>query len=155
MLTIYTQRQPPLTNKVDHLPLQGWPSYKAAFMSPDGRIIDTGNHHVSHSEGQGYGMLFAVNADDQANFAKIWQWTREHLQVRDDALLAWRYQPGSGVTDINNASDGDILVAWALLQAGERWQKSHYIDASQQILQDIRHKLIRPWRELKFYCQAP
>jgi len=149
VLTIHTLRQPPPGTKVDHQPLQGWPAYKMAFMASDGRIIDTGNHHVSHSEGQGYGMLFAVNADDPSSFEKIWQWTHQHLQIRDDALLAWRYQPGSGVTDINNASDGDILVAWALLQAGQRWKKSHYIDDSRQILQDIRNKLIRPWRELE------
>ncbi|MGM1325019.1 glycosyl hydrolase family 8, partial [Klebsiella michiganensis] len=30
-----------------------WESYKSRFMMPDGRIIDTGNGNVSHTEGQG------------------------------------------------------------------------------------------------------
>ncbi len=32
-------------------------SYKARFMMPDGRIIDTANGNVSHTEGQGFAML--------------------------------------------------------------------------------------------------
>ena len=31
--------------------------YKARFMMPDGRIIDTANGNVSHTEGQGFAML--------------------------------------------------------------------------------------------------
>jgi endoglucanase len=37
-----------------------WESYKSRFMMPDGRIIDTGNGNVSHTEGQGFAMLLAV-----------------------------------------------------------------------------------------------
>ncbi|MFT2603348.1 glycosyl hydrolase family 8, partial [Escherichia coli] len=29
-----------------------WERYKARFMMPDGRIIDTANGNVSHTEGQ-------------------------------------------------------------------------------------------------------
>lgn len=34
-----------------------WERYKARFMMPDGRIIDTANGNVSHTEGQGFAML--------------------------------------------------------------------------------------------------
>ncbi|STT00045.1 endoglucanase [Klebsiella pneumoniae] len=37
-----------------------WERYKARFMMPDGRIIDTANGNVSHTEGQGFAMLLAV-----------------------------------------------------------------------------------------------
>ncbi|VFS87165.1 Endoglucanase precursor [Raoultella terrigena] len=30
-----------------------WESYKSRFMMADGRIVDTGNGSVSHTEGQG------------------------------------------------------------------------------------------------------
>lgn len=35
----------------------GLERYKARFMMPDGRIIDTANGNVSHTEGQGFAML--------------------------------------------------------------------------------------------------
>ena len=37
-----------------------WESYKSRFMMADGRIVDTGNGNVSHTEGQGFAMLLAV-----------------------------------------------------------------------------------------------
>lgn len=46
----------------------GWAQYKHRFLLPEGRIIDTGNHNVSHSEGQGFGMLLAVYNNDRPTF---------------------------------------------------------------------------------------
>ena len=54
-------------------------------------MVDTGNGMVSHSEGQGYGMLLAVAANDRPTFDKLWGWTRANLMVRDDQLMAWRW----------------------------------------------------------------
>ena len=54
--------------------------YRDRFVTEDGRVLDTGNKEVSHTEGQGWAMLFAEAADDRASFAKIWQWTRDNLQ---------------------------------------------------------------------------
>ena len=42
-----------------------WRAYKARFVTAQGRVVDTANGLVSHSEGQGYGMLLAVAADDR------------------------------------------------------------------------------------------
>ena len=96
-----------------------WQAYKARFVTDQGRVVDTGNNEISHSEGQGYGMLIAVAAGDRATFDRIWGWTRANLMVRDDELIAWRWEPRKrpGVADMNDASDGDILVAWALAEA--------------------------------------
>ena len=49
------------------------------FKRPDGRIVDDANGDVSHSEGQGYGMLLAVFNDDRQSFAEMWEWTSENL----------------------------------------------------------------------------
>ena len=120
-----------------------WPTFRQAFVEADGRVVDTGQGRISHSEGQGFAMLFAVAADDRASFERLWRWTQKNLQVRDDALLAWRWDPKAGVTDRNNAADGDILVAWALLRAGARWQRPELTAAGQRIARDVRVKLVR------------
>src|SRR5436309_1896309 len=41
-----------------------WRSYKARFVTDQGRVVDTANGRISHSESQGYGMLLAVAAGD-------------------------------------------------------------------------------------------
>jgi len=120
-----------------------WAAYRAAYIETDGRVIDTGQGGISHSEGQGYGMLLAEAAADRVTFDRIWTWTQRHLQVRQDALLAWRWDPASRkVTDSNNATDGDLLVAWALLRAAHRWHAVSYRHWAWQILDDVRSRLI-------------
>ena len=121
-----------------------WDNYQSRFISPDGRVVDTGNGGVSHSEGQGIAMLMAVAFDDRARFEQLWRWTHAHLQVRDDHLFAWRWSPNEGVTDRNNASDGDVLIAWSLYRAAARWQQPLYRSAADAITGDIRSLLLRP-----------
>ena len=120
-----------------------WETFKQGFLEADGRIVDTGQGRISHSEGQGFAMLFAVHYADRAAFDRMWQWTRQNLMVRDDALLAWRWEPKGGVTDRNNAADGDVLVAWALLRAAEKWRQPEYAAAGARIAADIRRKSMR------------
>jgi endoglucanase len=124
--------------------LLAWQRYKDRFIAPSGRVVDTGNENVSHSEGQGYAMVLAVAADDNLAFERIWEWTRQHLMVRSDGLLSWRWSPVSTppVTDPNNASDGDILVAWALAEAGSRWAKHDYTSASRTLAMSIGKRLL-------------
>ena len=73
-------------------------------------------------------LLLAIAANDRATFDKIWGWTRANLMVRDDQLLAWRWDPAHrpAVADINDASDGDILVAWALTDSPRSLPKGMY-----------------------------
>ncbi|HEY5995290.1 MAG TPA: glycosyl hydrolase family 8 [Gallionellaceae bacterium] len=120
----------------------GWKRFKQDFIAPEGRVVDAGQGGISHSEGQGYAMLLAVHYDDRPAFEQIWQWTRKNLQVRSDSLLAWCWSPETGVKDKNNASDGDLIVAWALLRASESWQVPDYLQASRKIARDIREKLV-------------
>lgn len=121
-----------------------WESFRAKFVMPDGRVVDTGNHQISHSEGQGYAMLTAVRANDHASFERILAWTTANLRRPDDALLSWRWQPNSrpNVTDLNNATDGDIFVAWALLLGAEKWRNSAYRRLGQAIGRDILRRCV-------------
>jgi endoglucanase len=115
-----------------------WRAYAAAFVAPDGRVIDNANGGASHSEGQGYGMLLAALADDAEGFQTIWRWTETHLQVRRDRLLAWRWDPQkNAIADKNNATDGDILVAWALAEGGRRFARADYLAAAKGLAEAI------------------
>ena len=91
-----------------------WQAFVTRFIPAEGRVSDTGNKEISHSEGQGYGMVMATAFDDRAAFDRLWQWSKTNLQVRGDHLFAWKWEPGPAkATDTNSASDGDILIAWA------------------------------------------
>ncbi|SQA98658.1 Endoglucanase precursor [Cedecea neteri] len=70
-----------------------WDTYKSRFLMSDGRIIDTGNNSVSHTEGQGFAMMMAVENNDRASFDKIWGWTNATLRNPKNGLFYWRYNP--------------------------------------------------------------
>lgn len=122
-----------------------WVRFRDRFMSPEGRILDTGNGAVSHSEGQGWGMLLAAAHDDRAAFRLIHGWTRRTLARPGDRLFSWRYRPGAtpAVDDPNNATDGDLYIAWALAWAGERWHNPALSAAASAIAHDVLRLLTR------------
>jgi endoglucanase len=121
-----------------------WQSYKARFVTESGRVLDTGNGMISHSEGQGYAMVLAVAANDRATFDRLWGWTRANLMVRDDQLIAWRWEPNRrpAIADINNASDGDILIAWALAEAAELWGDVALKTSGRRVAVEVGRKLV-------------
>ena len=111
-----------------------WQAFEARFVDPSGRVIDDANGGISHSEGQGYGLLLALAADDRAGFERIWSFTRTELLLRDDGLAAWSWRPGQPhVPDVNNATDGDLLIAYGLAKAAEAWGEADYLDAATHI----------------------
>lgn len=121
-----------------------WRTYRDMYMRPEGRIVDTGNNGVSHSEGQSYGLLLAYKAGDAEAFEKIASWTQSYLSRTDVALHAWRYDPNSPnpVADQNNATDGDLVIAWALGMAGQRWNRGDYSARAAQIRAAIRSRCV-------------
>ena len=127
-----------------------WDKYVSTFVSLDGRVVDYFQDKVSHSEGQGYGMLLAVAHDDKKSFNKIWKWTRDNLAKRKDNLFVWQWgeRPNSDwdVLDYNNATDGDILIAYALLKAGQKWKKTSYTKRGLDIVAAMREKLAVSWQ---------
>jgi endoglucanase len=122
---------------------EDWQRYRQAFIRDDGRVVDSGNGGISHSEGQAFAMLLATGSGDRENFDRLWQWTQTHLGVREDGLFAWKWQPGEGISDHNNAADGDLMLAWALLRAAHRWQEPAYAQAGRDIAAALRRSLVR------------
>lgn len=123
-----------------------WEYYRHHFVSEDGRVIDFFQKKTSHSEGQGYGMLLAVAHKDRASFNRIYQWTRENLMVRADALSTWqwgmRINGQWDILDYNNATDGDLLIAWALLEAAQLWSEPNLADHALSIIAAIKNDLV-------------
>lgn len=120
-----------------------WMIFYERFVTNEGRIVDTGNGGVSHTEGQGIALLAAEHCDDRAAFRQIWAWTRQTLR-RSDGLHSWRFRPNTAtpVDDPNNATDGDLLITLALFRAAARWgDKSLHQDAM-QTTQAILQKLV-------------
>ncbi|UPY38606.1 glycosyl hydrolase family 8 [Sediminicoccus sp. KRV36] len=108
-------------------PLSEWQAFTSRYLGADGRVIDTANAGISHSEGQGYGMFFAAHFGDRRRFELIWEWTRANLSRSEDSLFMWRFDPHHRFPpDSNNATDGDLYIAWALLRAAERWEVPEY-----------------------------
>ncbi len=121
-----------------------WAGYLTSFVGEDGRVVDTANNNISHSESQGYGMVLAVLADDRPAFERIWSFTQTELLVRDDGLAAWRWDPAATphITDTNNATDGDILIAYGLALAGEAWGEPRFTEAAGRLARTIGRSMI-------------
>ncbi|HMN85562.1 MAG TPA: glycosyl hydrolase family 8 [Bauldia sp.] len=125
-----------------------WEAYRGRFLSAEGRVIDDANAGISHSEGQGYGLLLAYLAGDRASFDLIWRFTETELLLRDDGLVAWKWDPKAEprITDSNNASDGDVLIAYALGLAADGWGEARYRTAGAAIATAIGRTLLREVR---------
>ncbi|WP_241524049.1 glycosyl hydrolase family 8 [Oceaniglobus indicus] len=116
-----------------------WAAWKAAYLDESGRVIDALQQGASHSESQGYGLYLAALFGDDAAFDAIYGWTETNLAIRSDALLAWRWLPGvtGAVPDRNNASDGDLFYAWALVTRGQRDGDAALMDRARAIANDL------------------
>jgi len=109
-----------------------WESYAHSAFDPQGRIIDHSAGDYTTSEGQAYGMFFALVANDRARFDKLVSWTQDNLAGGDLTLRlpawSWGKAPdGSWKTlDPNPASDADLWMAYTLLEAGRLWRDPRY-----------------------------
>ena len=143
---------PPRLLNAQALLMATWRTYEQDFITPDGQVRDplsfpgrVPREHVLHvrttSEGQSYAMLRAAWVGDRVELDRVWQWTRTHLQVRADHLLAWLWAPDQsdnwGVAGSNSASDADEDVALALIFAWHRWHDAQYLSAARAMLDDM------------------
>ena len=114
-----------------------WAAYRTfveRFVQADGRVIDYSTPtQQTTSEGQSYGMFFALVANDRATFDRLLDWTRANLagnqfDAQNVRLPSWQWgkkPDGSfGVLDPNSASDSDLWIAYDLLQAGRLWNEA-------------------------------
>ncbi|MCA8200186.1 cellulase [Burkholderia sp. AU33545] len=110
-----------------------WDAFKRDFVSADGRVIDVGSADSrTVSEGQAYGLFFALVANDRHTFDTILAWTENNLAQGDLSarLPAWlwgRAPDGAWrVLDANAASDADLWIAYTLVEAGRLWYERSY-----------------------------
>lgn len=111
-----------------------WEAFKDKFISADGRVIDVGSDDArTVSEGQAYGLFFALVANDRSQFEKLLDMTQNILAQGDltTHLPAWLWGQRSdgtwGVIDSSPASDADLWMAYTLLQAGHVWHERRFI----------------------------
>lgn len=129
----------PLRASADDADRREWLGFRERFMTAEGRVVDTANESISHSEGQGYAMLMAEWADDRESFERLLNWTRANLSRASDHLFSWRWNPAHrpAVRDKNNASDGDLMIAWALLRGADRWNVPAWRALAERIGRDL------------------
>lgn len=121
-----------------------WEQFKQAYVSPEGRVIDPSDaRKISTSEGQSYGLFFALAANDRAGFDKLLTWTQNNLAEGDlkQHLPGWLWGKKDDeqwtLLDSNSASDSDLWIAWALLEAGRLWQQPQYTETGKALLARI------------------
>lgn len=114
------------------------------FATAEGRIVDTGNAGISHTEGQGIGLLTTAMFGQEEVFLRLLDWTERTLRHRDDSLHAWQYLHNANVRtpDGNPATDGELLIAHALFVAGRRWGRPDYTTAGHAIARDVAEMLV-------------
>ncbi|HCR5456707.1 cellulose synthase complex periplasmic endoglucanase BcsZ [Shigella boydii] len=69
-----------------------WEQFKKDYISQEGRVIDPSDaRKITTSEGQSYGMFFALAANDRAAFDNILDWTQNNLAQGSlkERLPAW------------------------------------------------------------------
>lgn len=140
-----------------------WNEFKKYYITDEGRVIDPSNGlNITTSEGQSYGLFFALVANDPATFARLLAWTENNLAAGSLAknLPAWLWgrQPLSApdsknvklsqsialeaqkwqILDQNSAMDADLWIAYSLLEAGRLWHKPKYIELGKSLLKRVR-----------------
>ncbi|WP_248798985.1 cellulose synthase complex periplasmic endoglucanase BcsZ [Pseudomonas sp. MWU13-2105] len=143
----------PLAAQAESCSLQNWPlwkNYAERFVQKDGRMLGSSmDPNQSSSEGQAYGMFFALVGNDPLTFEELWHWTRDNMAGADIArnLPGWLWGPTSrgtwGVLDTNSASDADLWIAYSLLEADRLWHKPEYRSDAQRILNNLDKTLVR------------
>ncbi|MXN73286.1 cellulase [Burkholderia sp. 4701] len=110
-----------------------WDAFKRDFVSADGRVVDVGSADSrTVSEGQAYGLFFALVANDRRAFDTILGWTENNLAQGDLTahLPAWLWGRAADgawrVLDANAASDADLWIAYTLVEAGRLWHERSY-----------------------------
>ena len=121
-----------------------WEQFKKEYVSAEGRVIDPSDaRKITTSEGQSYGLFFALAANDRDGFRELFEWTQNNLAEGDlrAHLPGWLWGKKSDdqwtVLDSNSASDSDLWIAWALLEAGRLWQTPHYTEVGKALLARI------------------
>ncbi|MFA9456992.1 glycosyl hydrolase family 8 [Halalkalibacter sp. AB-rgal2] len=109
-------------------------------------MLDTGNVDV-RTEGMSYGMMMAVQMNDQAMFDKLWNWTMTYMYMdsgENAGYFAWSCKPDGTKLAYGPAPDGEEYFAMALFFASHRWgdrtNPFNYGEQARKLLHDCVHK---------------
>ena len=81
-----------------------WDQFKATNLTPEGRVVDYSEAKlITTSEGQSYGMFFALVANDKKAFDEMFAWTEKNLGENQPAWL-W------GIPDGKPNGTGKIIL---------------------------------------------
>lgn len=122
-----------------------WQHFKQHYVTDQGRVIDPSNDNITTSEGQSYGLFFALVANDQAAFDRIVNWTENNLAQGDltARLPGWLWGKNDKgdwtILDKNSASDSDLWIAYSLVEAGRLWNNRRYQVLGSLLRQRIAH----------------
>lgn len=119
---------------------QAWEQFKLKHVKSDGRVVDKANGGISHTEGQGVALLAAATLGDKPAFESVLKFTQKLR--RPDGLYSWKCDSKGQVLDINNASDGDLYIAWALARAYKQFREPAYLQMATALAQSIRNNCI-------------
>lgn len=105
-----------------------WEEFKQHHLDPSGRIRDDPEQGAKTvSEGQAYGLFFALVAGDRPAFERILNWSNQYLAQGElgARLMSWHWgQNADGhwtVLDHNAATDADVWMAYTLVEAARLW----------------------------------
>ena len=114
---------------------EDWDAFKSMSIE-SGRVVDYSDQRlITTSEGESYALFFALVADDRETFDGLLSWTEKNLAAGDLARRqpAWLWGRRTSeestawtILDTNNASDSDMWIAYALLEAGRLWHEPKY-----------------------------
>jgi endoglucanase len=109
-----------------------WDAYASSFIDDQGRVIDRQGGDRTTSEGQSYGLFFALVANDHERFDRLLNWTNDNLAGGDlgTRLPGWLWGKTPGgqwqLLDQHSASDADLWIAYSLCEAGRLWHQPLY-----------------------------
>ena len=109
-----------------------WDRYTQTLLDSQGRVVDHIGQDRTTSEGQAYGMFFALVDNDRSHFDQILNWTEANLAAGDLTLRlpawSWGKNPDGSwkIMDPNPAADADLWLAYDLIEAGRLWREPRY-----------------------------
>ena len=120
------------------------------FLVSDGdqtyvRTTNNNDETTVLSEAQSYGMLLTVYAAqkgqaDQEHFDSLYRYYKNH-RLEGTQLMSWKQviKNGKETVEKHNATDGDLYIAYSLIEAAKQWpdKAQEYEGQAKSILIDI------------------
>lgn len=115
------------------------PKTKSSYV----RMTVNGEKRYTTSEAIGYGMYLTVMGADsnphaQRDFKELTRYYLDH-RLKKSYLMSWRQhiKGKKYVADQTSASDGDIIIAHALILAYRKWRQPSYRKLAKKLAADI------------------